>query len=382
MEEQHKIDKTIIGRTIGVGLLVNMLLAISKLWVGTWGHSQALVADGFHSLSDVVTDGLIYVTARYSRRSADRDHPYGHGRFETLATTILALILLLVALGIIYDALTKLSEPVLAIPDRLVLWVAVVSVGLKEGLYWFTKAMAKQVDSNLLLANAWHHRSDAASSIVVIVAVIGVMWGWSFLDAIAALVVGVLICSVAIQLMRSSVRELVDAGVDDQMLKKIKTILLKTEGVLATHQLRTRLLGGKIFVDVHALVPAKITVSEGHYIAEQARRRLIEQLADVVDVTVHIDPEDDETHTSSIQLQQRKELEKRLRQACIRLKGAEAIEHIRIHYLSGQLQVELYLPVRILEAPHSPETLQAQYQQACQDIKQLRSVRLVFTVGN
>jgi len=380
MDAQYKADRAIIARTIIVGFLVNVLLAIGKLCAGVWGHSQALIADGFHSLSDIITDVLVYVSAQYSRRSADQEHPYGHGRFETLAITVLALLLFLVALGIVYDALVALWEPMSLRPSGMVLWVAIGSIVLKEGLYWFTKIMAKRIDSNLLLANAWHHRSDAASSIVVLVAVVGTMNGLPFLDAIAAIIVGIFIVSIAIKLMRSSVRELVDAGVDDQVLQEIKNVLLATEGIVAMHRLRTRLLGGKIFVDVHVLVSPKITVSEGHYIADQAHQRLNDQIANIVDVTIHVDPEDDEIHNSDIQLLQRTSLEQQLYQACATLAGINIIEDIKIHYLSGQLQVELYVPISVLDQQMSADVLQKQYEDACKHIKHLHSVQLVFIV--
>ena len=283
-----------------VGAVVNILLSVFKVLAGWLGSSHALIADGIHSLSDLATDVVVLVAAKHGAKDADDEHPYGHGRIETLATVALGIVLILVAFGIGYDAIRRLFAPEqLLLPGMLALSAAVISVLVKEGLYHYTAIVARKLRSNLLRANAWHHRSDAVSSIVVVVGVIGSMAGLGYLDAVASVVVAVMVAKIGWDLSWQSAHELIDRGLEQDDVEVIRNKIMAVDGVRAMHDLRTRRMGGNAFVDVDVLVDPSITVSEGHRIGEEVLKRLNQDIDEVTDVTVHIDPEDDETDTPS-----------------------------------------------------------------------------------
>ncbi len=246
-----------------VGAVVNIVLSVIKILAGWLGSSHALIADGIHSLSDLATDAVVLLAAKYGARDADEEHPYGHGRIETLATVVLGVVLILVALGIGYDAVRRLFEPErLLLPGMLALWAAIISVLAKEALYHYTIAVARKLRSNLLRANAWHHRSDAVSSIVVVVGVIGSMAGLTYLDAVASVAVAVMVAKIGWELGWHSVHELIDRGLEQEDIETIRDKIMEVGGVRAMHDLRTRLMGGNAFVDVDVLVDPSLTVSE------------------------------------------------------------------------------------------------------------------------
>ena len=285
-----------IRRVTLVGALVDFLLGTVKIFVGWIAHSHSLIADGVHSLSDLSTDLLIVYAAKHSHREADESHPYGHGRIETVATVALSLALVAVGLGIAYDAVHRLfhTERLLR-PDLWALVVAAISVISKEIVYRYTIYHARKVRSAMLRANAWHSRSDALSSVVVIVGVSGTMAGLTYVDAIAAIVVAAMIARIGWNLGWRSLRELVDTGLEPEQIAHIKETILAVDGVKTTHLLRTRQMGGRTLVDVHLILDnPKQSVSEGHQISETVRARLLGSDDDIMDVTVHIDPEDDE----------------------------------------------------------------------------------------
>ncbi len=359
-----------------LGAVINVVLAVVKIVTGYFGHSQAVIADGFHSLSDLLSDFVVLIAARYGSASADRAHPYGHQRFETMATMVLAVLLMLVALGIGYDAIRHLNTT--QSPDQYVLWIVLVSIGVKEFLYQYTKRVAHRVKSKLLYANAWHHRSDAASSLIVLIGVGGALLGWTYFDAIAAIIVAVMIVKMAWNLGLTSVRELVDTAVDDELLDQINQVILATDGVVALHQLRTRLMGEDILVDVHVLVDPWVSVSEGHHIAQQVHLNLLENIERVIDVTVHIDPEQDEIAEKTKQLPTRVQLLPELEQHWQSLPSYHQVQRIGLHYIEGQVQVDVYLSVELL-AQHSTQELEQQYRQAIAHLTTVRYVVLYFT---
>lgn len=221
-----------------VGSVVDLSLGIAKILVGWLAHSQALIADGVHSLSDLATDLLVLYAAKHSHREADDDHPYGHGRIETLATVGLGVALIIVAIGIGYDAVRRMNAPELLLdPGLLALGVAVVSVISKEAIYHYTRVAAKRLRSNLLMANAWHSRSDAISSIVVVIGVAGAMMGHAYLDSVAAIAVAVMIAKIGFDLVRDSSRELIDTALEPEVTEAIRREVLKVSrrGARAAH---------------------------------------------------------------------------------------------------------------------------------------------------
>ena len=328
-----------------IGSVVDLLLGIIKVVIGYLSHSQALVADGIHSFSDLFTDFLVLFAAKHSHREADEEHPYGHGRIETVATVALGVALLTVAAGISYDAVRRLLEPDLLLhPGLLALLAALVSVFAKEVIYQYTARVARRLRSNMLHANAWHSRSDAISSIVVVIGVGGTMAGLRWLDAAAAIVVALMIAKIAWDLLWKSLQELIDTALEAEQVEAISASIRDVPGVRSLHMLRTRRSGSDALVDVHILVDPKLSVSEGHQIGETVRSRLLAGNDEVTDVTVHIDPEDDELASPCTHLPLRDEILRRLEAQWQQLEGAPQPDKVVLHYLNGKVHVDVYLP--------------------------------------
>ena len=335
-----------------VGSVVDFVLAVLKMLFGVLANSAALIADGVHSLSDLITDFMVLFAAKHGSREADDAHPYGHGRFETLATVLLGLALITVAIGIAWDSINRLFLPEeLLQPGVWALIIAALSVLLKEWIYHYTMRVAKRLKSNMLKANAWHSRSDAISSIVVVIGVAGTMAGLEYLDAVAAVVVGVMVAKIGWDLVRQSVYELVDTALDPERVELIRHEILSVGGVRELHMLRTRRMGGEALVDVHVIVDPTLSVSEGHYIGEKVRKRLIDEVEEVSDVMVHVDPEDDEKMRPSQSLPGRSWVRSQLEERWETMPLASHIERLSMHYLDGKLELEICLP-----AAHWPQS--------------------------
>ncbi|MBN1420798.1 MAG: cation transporter [Planctomycetes bacterium] len=274
------------------GLASNIALSGAKFAAGLIGSSQALVADAVHSLSDASTDIAVVVGAGYWSAPADAEHPHGHGRIETLITFFIGLALAGVGVGLGYRAVATLLERHGAPPGWLAFGAACASIVSKEWLYRWTSRVGKRINSSAVIANAWHHRSDALSSIPVAVAVLGtrIEPTWIFLDHIGAVLVSVLIFEAAWRISWPAVRQLVDAGASAHVREEILAIARATPRVRAVHGLRTRQLGPYVHVDLSVLVDPEMPVREGHDIAGAVTDRLIREGPDVVDVLVHIEP--------------------------------------------------------------------------------------------
>ena len=370
----------IIRRVTLVGAGVDLVLALGKIVGGFAAHSQSLVADGVHSLSDLVTDLLVLLAAKLARAKPDAEHPYGHERIETAATVALGVVLILIGAGIAFDAFRRLFHPEeLPIPAWWAMAIAAVSVGFKEGVYHYTMRAAKRFRSKLLEANAWHARSDAASSIVVIIGVGGTLLGLGYLDAIAAVIVAWMIGRMGYRLARQSVEELIDTGLEPEQVESIRAALMEVDGVRDLHMLRTRQMGPKSLVDVHILLDdPKLSVSEGHQISETARAELIRKFHDIEDVTVHIDPEDDEEVAQGRHLGLRGEVEARLRAAWADVPEAGSIRRITLHYLDGRIEVEVELPLELALGFDSPEPIRQRFEQAASQDPDVSGVRVLF----
>ncbi|MBF0264952.1 MAG: cation transporter [Gammaproteobacteria bacterium] len=299
-EYEAKNRYQIIKKVTLIGGVVNLILAVIKMLVGKIAFSHALFVDGVHSLSDLLSDILVLYAAKKGHKSADEDHPYGHARIETFYTVVFGFILISVGLGILFDAISILTEgEAQPIPTPVALIVAVVSVVSKEVLYQYTLYYAKKVHSSILKANAWHHRSDAVSSIVVLVGVLGSMYGIPYLDLAAAIIVAMMIAKIGWELVYESVNELVDKGLDQEELERIKNVVEKIPGIVHMHSLRTRQMGGKTLVDIHIQVFSRISVSEGHRISDEVQQQLTKEIESISQVLVHVDPEDDEDGSPS-----------------------------------------------------------------------------------
>jgi cation diffusion facilitator family transporter len=339
----HEVRKVTL-----IGSVVDLLLGVIKVVVGYLAHSQALVADGIHSFSDLLTDFLVLFAAKHAHREADEEHPYGHGRIETVATVALGVALLTVAIGISYDAVRRLMAPeMLLVPGVLALVAALLSVFAKEAIYQYTARIARRLRSNMLHANAWHSRSDAISSIVVVIGVGGTMAGLPWLDAVAAIVVALMIAKIAWDLLWQSLQELIDTALDAEQVEAISASIHDVPGVRSLHMLRTRRSGSDALVDVHILVDPRLSVSEGHQIGETVRSRLLAGTDEITDVTVHIDPEDDELASPCTHLPLRDEILRRLEAQWQSLEPSPRVEKVILHYLDGRVHVDVYLPMPV-----------------------------------
>ena len=277
-------------RSTWVSVGVNLVLSVVQVAVGVMSKSQGLIADGLHSLSDLVADFVVLVASHHSRKGADLDHPYGHQRFENAASLVLGVLLLVVGMGMLWSAVHKLQAPE-AVPAVHVaaLWVAGIALLAKELLFRYMLTVAKRVKSSMLVANAWHARSDAASSLVVGFGIAGNLAGYTILDPIAALIVGFLIAKMGWSFGWDALHDLMDRAVDEQEVAAIRATLLETPGVNGVHDLRTRKMGDMVVVDAHIEIDSGITVEAGHDIAVEARDRVMLRHR-VLNVMTHVDP--------------------------------------------------------------------------------------------
>jgi len=352
-------------KTAVVGALVNLLLAASKTIIGIIGQSQSLVADGVHSLSDLMSDALVYFAARHARHDPDPEHPYGHGRFETVGTMVLGGLLLLVSAGIIWDAFGRMFSPEkLLEPTAITLFAAGFSILANEWLYRYTLNIGNEVNSDMLRANAWHHRSDAVSSIAVLVGVGGTMAGLPYLDAVAAVAVGTLIAKIGWELGWGAVQELVDVGLEQERVDEIRKTILSVGGVVDFHMLRTRSLGKHASLDVHVQVQPRLSVSEGHMISLEIEERVKAKIDEIEDVTVHIDPERDESALLCCGLPLRAEVEEILNERWQAFPEVADKRALFLHYLAGKIEVELVIPRDREMGLEGIEQLEAALQQA------------------
>jgi cation diffusion facilitator family transporter len=362
-----------------VGSVVDLALGVAKLFFGFTAQSQALVADGIHSLSDLVTDGFVVYAASHASREADEEHPYGHRRIETVATVGLGVALLAVAAGIAWDAIERLFQPErLLHPGMAALVVASISIVSKEIIYHYSMRIARKYRSEMLRANAWHSRTDAISSVVVVIGVIGTMAGLDYLDAIAAVGVALMIIKIAWDLMWSSVRELVDTGLDPERIELIRKTIQSVDGVSSLHMLRTRRMGGDALADVHIQVNPTISVSEGHHISEAVRATLIREIDELLDVTVHIDTENDQAAKRTFNLPLRSEAIKHAMRCFQGIDAVNEIEQVNLHYLNGKMRLELLLPLDRAKDTEAARDLVRKFQQAIEHDDIISSVEVRF----
>lgn len=374
-QEEYRVKRRVTWVCAGL----NLLLAGLKLVLGFLGQSQALIADGIHSLSDLATDAMVLVVIRFASDEADEEHPYGHARFETVATLMLGLLLLLVAAGIVLDAADRIANPeLLSRPGFLALAGAAVSVAVKEWMFWYNLKAARQLGSDLLRANAWHHRSDAISSIIVLIGIAGAMAGVPALDAVGAIGVSLLIGRIGWSLGWSGVRELVDTGATAEQLSELAEAIRGVEGVEAFHDLKTRRMGQALLVEVHVLVESQTTVSEGHMTAVRVRGELRNRFEYVSDVLVHIDPEDDAAGEQTMLLPGREEMLQRLERRW-RENGIEvAAERINFHYLKGTIDVEIVIPLEAVDDTDGARRLARRLVEAVRNERHVGEITVLY----
>ncbi|RAZ47386.1 cation-efflux pump [Polynucleobacter paneuropaeus] len=283
-------NKALLKKSTLVSVAVNLTLTVSQVFAGLLSGSQGLIADGIHSLTDLIADFVVLFANHHSAKDADEDHHYGHQRYETAASLFLGISLLVVALGMLWSAGHKIVNPIAASQiSILALYVALGSLVAKELLFRYMLAVAKRVRSSMLVANAWHARSDAASSLVVSVGIVGALLGFPILDSVGALIVGLMIIRTGWSFSWDALNDLMDRAVSEEEHQHIEKIILSTEGVLGCHDLRTRKMGDMILVDVHIEVDANVTVQVGHDIALTAANQVKAELP-ILNVMTHIDP--------------------------------------------------------------------------------------------
>jgi cation diffusion facilitator family transporter len=365
------------ARASYVGAAVNVFQTLIKIGFGILGQSAALIADGVHSLSDLLSDLLVIIAVRLGSREADYEHPYGHRRFETIATVILGVSLITIGGVVSWSVMNRMAHPEhLPVPNVIGLGIATVSILVNELLYQYTKRIAIKTRSKLLMANAWHQRSDAISSLVVLSGIGAVMLGYPLADAIAAIVVALMIAKIGLNLVLESIKELVDTSLPPRLVAEIRTTIMGIDGVEGIHLLRTRHMGEDALIDAHIVVDPRITVSEGHSIGDTVRNELIARFDDVMDVLVHVDPEDDEGRFEHGKPLSRGDVQVLLDHYLADIKSS--IEDFRIHYLNGQIEVEIILPFALSEQPQLLAALRKQCKLMKIKVKKFNNVTLFF----
>ncbi|MBZ0331815.1 cation diffusion facilitator family transporter [Halomonas sp. ANAO-440] len=358
--------------------MVDLVVGLMKIIAGWLVGSAALVADGIHSFSDLVTDGFVLAATHFGRQAPDSNHPYGHGRIETLATLWLGSVLIFVAGGIAWASLTRLlvGEPISA-PGIWAIGVAVIALLAKEWIFRYTLRIAKRVNSRLLEANAWHSRSDALSTVVVLIALIAAQLGAGWVDAVAAIVVGIMVGQVGGRLLWESSRELIDTALPEEDRDAMQTVAAAVPGVHGIHDLRTRSLGSQTLLDLHIVVAPRLTVSEAHEIGNAVSRRLRDNFSNLADVTFHIDPEDDagETeHSLRPGLPLRRDVEGVLDGVWSRCTVWQTRVALDLHYLDNQVDVSIY--VRQLPPNQSLDDAANELRHASRDLDWIGRLRV------
>ncbi|MCZ6798619.1 MAG: cation diffusion facilitator family transporter [Gammaproteobacteria bacterium] len=373
IDRRHRVIKKI---TI-TGAIVNCLLAASQIVFGIIGHSQALLADGFHTLSDLLSDFIVLFAVKQSSAAADEGHPYGHGRIETLATVLLGFLLVIAGLGIGYRGISSIVSSQQSNPALITLVFAGLAIFAKEFLYRYTIKAAKQVHSNLLESNAWHHRSDALSSVVVLVGISAQLLGVPYMDILAAILVAIMIIVMGLRLTSKAFAELIDTSLDIELVGQVKSLIEGNESVREVHSLRSRSMGGLGYVDAEIRVNPRLTVSEAHYIAFSLERAIKATFEQIIDVSIHVDPLTESGHDSVIELPPRTEIEGMLAAAWQDLPCSDQIEQIHLHYLRSQVEIDIILPGTLAKTEYGEQI--DQLIDKAVDLKHIGKVNIYFS---
>lgn len=292
MEIEQDFEQTAM-QVSTVSIVANCVLTVFKLLAGVIAHSGAMISDAIHSASDVFSTVVVIIGIRISRRASDKDHPYGHERLECVAAIVLATILAFTGLGIGYAAVRKIAGgdyAHLAVPGRLALVAAVVSILVKETMYQYTKICARRIDSSALMADAWHHRSDALSSVGALIGIGGARLGFPILDPVASVVICVFIEKAAYEIFMDAVDKMVDKACDEETEKELRQCALEQEGVLGVDLLHTRVFGNKIYVDIEICADGDETLRQAHAVAERVHNSIEKNFPRVKHIMVHVNP--------------------------------------------------------------------------------------------
>ena len=287
-------DKTVVKTAVKVSMvtiIVNVILSLLKLLAGIIGKSMVMISDSIHSLSDVFSSVIVIIGVRVSKREEDQEHQYGHDRMECLASLALGAILFVTGVLLIYEGIRKIyTGENISTPGMIALIAAVISIVTKEWMYWYTKLSADKINSDALRADAWHHRSDALSSVGSLIGVAGAMLGVKILDPIMAGVIGLIIIKVACDVVKEAVNKMVDKACDDTIVNEMKALVLSIDGVEGLDLIKTRMFGTKIYVDIEISADGELLLRESHEIAEAVHDSIEKQFPDVKHCTVHVNP--------------------------------------------------------------------------------------------
>ncbi|WP_417544576.1 cation diffusion facilitator family transporter [Marinobacter sp.] len=354
--ENLAVEMKAASRVTVIGMILDAFLGVIKVIGGTLFHSQALLVDGIHSFTDVASDLVVLGVMKLSRQEPDENHPYGHQRIETFGTLVLGSILIAVGAALAWENTLRLIEGNIDnIPEWPVLIAAGVSVVSKEWIFRYTRHIGQTIRSDLIIANAWHSRTDAFSSVVVLVSTAGAMLGLLWLDVLAAIAVAAIIIHIGWKFTWDSVQELVDTGLSPDDTDMLKTIARSTDGVLNVHELRSRRMGQDILLDIHLVVRPEISVSEGHQIGMQVVAGMRNALENILDINFHIDAENDEDLFPTTE-----KLPSRAEVGGIIAKHVGEIpqrSRLRLHYLKNKLHLEIFLDESDPETVFTPENV-------------------------
>ncbi len=374
--ENYKIAR----RVTLVGMALDIVLGVVKIFIGIISFSYALVADGVHSLSDVITDIFVLVITKISYHEPDDEHPYGHARFETLGTVLLGGILIAIAIILAYENfIILMTREILTPPAWPALVVAGLSIVSKEWIYHYTRKAGEKLKSNILIANAWHSRTDAFSSIVVLAGVSGAMLGYYWLDAFAAILVAIIVGKIGGDLVWDSLKELVDTGLGPKKIAAIKNLVLAVEGVRGAYDLRTRKMGTEIFLDLHILVSPDISVSEGHMIGEWVSKKLREEFSAIKDIIYHIDTEEDcpyDAIKTKKLLPLRSQIIEQTNQCWEAIPEYRFMEKMTIHYQENGIVIEFFLACNPDDSQLDLKALKQQLKQTSRHLGWLKDIRI------
>jgi cation diffusion facilitator family transporter len=291
----HKTERQQAMHVSMVTITWNIILSIFKFFAGIYANSAAMVSDAVHSASDVFSTIIVMVGVRISTKESDKTHPYGHERYESVAALILAIILGVTGIGIGYSGGRNIFSgdyALLAIPGIMALIAAILSIVIKEIMYWYTRATAKRINSGAMMADAWHHRSDALSSVASLMGIAGARLGYPVLDSVACLIISLFIVKVAYNIFMDSISKMTDTACDDALVEDIRKTILKQDGVIRIDNMKTRLFGNKIYVDVDISAPGSITLYEGHRVANKVHDEIEACFPNVKHCMVHVNPLD------------------------------------------------------------------------------------------
>jgi len=345
MNAQYPSEKQ-AKKVTWLGFAANLILALAKGFIGIIANSSALIADAGHSVSDLFSDGITLWAVRMSGIPKDENHPYGHGKFETVGTFLIALLLLFTGVGVAWHVFNKMDAP--EVPETIALWMAGIAIIVKEALFHVTRMVGRRSGSRILLANAWHHRSDAISSVAALVGIAGAQWGVPLMDPIAGMLVAGLIIKTGIDIGYESIRELTDENVEEEVISELNKIMSGIEGVDHYHEMRARRMGPHLLVDLHIEVDSMMSISAAHQVAERVRLGILEKLPAVNEVLVHVDAEDDffgeegsELSQKIVLMRPQSEIEDDVKKKLAEIHEIQGITHIYCHFLNQKLTVQV-----------------------------------------